>query len=167
MTPLGVEPNVRSFDPYPFYIEEASGSYVTDMDDNEYLDFLLALGPIILGHSHPNVKAAVKTQVDRADLTATSQPIAIEFMEKVVEMTPSIEQVRLAISGSEATMHAIRTARSYTEKEKIAKPEGGYTGAHDYALMSFFTTYAHTEEQIDRALEIAEDAFNAVNHPYE
>lgn len=138
VTPLGVESNVRSFDPYPFYIEEASGSYVTDMDDNEYLDFLLALGPIILGHGHPEVNEAVKAQVDRADLTATPQPIAIEFMEKVVEMTPSIEQVRLANSGSEATMHAIRTARSYTGKDKIAKPEGGYAGAHDYALMSVY-----------------------------
>ncbi|SNR34693.1 aspartate aminotransferase family protein [Halorubrum vacuolatum] len=138
ITPLGVESNVRSFDPYPFYIDRASGSYVTDIDDNRYLDFLLALGPIVLGHNHPEVQAAVKQQVDRADLTATPQPIAIEFMEKVAEMTPSIEQVRLANSGSEATMHALRVARSYTGKDLIAKPEGGYAGAHDYALMSVY-----------------------------
>lgn len=138
VTPLGVESNVRSFDPYPFYVDRASGSYVTDVDDNEYLDFLLALGPIILGHNHPTVQEAVKAQVDKADLTATPQPIAIEFMEKVAEMTPSIEQVRLANSGSEATMHAIRVARSYTGNDLIAKPEGGYAGAHDYALMSVY-----------------------------
>jgi glutamate-1-semialdehyde 2,1-aminomutase len=140
ITPLGVESNVRSFDPYPFYVEEASGSYVRDLDGNEYLDFLLALGPIILGHGHPDVRQAVKDQVDRVDLTATPQPTAIKFMEKVAEMTPSIETVRMANSGTEATMHAIRVARSYTGKDKIAKPEGGYAGAHDYALQSVYAS---------------------------
>ncbi|HZD43647.1 MAG TPA: aminotransferase class III-fold pyridoxal phosphate-dependent enzyme, partial [Methanomicrobiales archaeon] len=130
ITPLGVESNVRSFDPYPFYVEKADGSYLYDIDGNEYLDFLLALGPIILGHSHPEVQDAVKEQVETSDLTATPQPVAIEFMEKVAEMTPSIEKVRLANSGSEATMHAMRVARSYTGKDTIAKPEGGYAGAH-------------------------------------
>ncbi len=140
VTPLGVESNVRAFDPYPFYIKEAEGSYVYDMDDNEYLDFLLGLGPIMLGHGHPEVREAVKQQVDTCDLTATPQPIAIEYMETVAEMTPSIEQVRLANSGSEATMHAIRVARSFTGKDKIAKPEGGYAGAHDYALQSIYAS---------------------------
>ncbi|NHN48043.1 aspartate aminotransferase family protein [Halostella sp. JP-L12] len=138
VTPLGVESNVRSFDPYPFYVESADGSYVYDIDDNEYLDFLLALGPIILGHGHPEVRERVKAQVDTCDLTATPQPIAIEFMEKVRDMTPSIEQVRLANSGTEATMHAIRVARSYTGNDLVAKPEGGYAGAHDYALQSVY-----------------------------
>ncbi|WP_266082117.1 aspartate aminotransferase family protein [Haladaptatus caseinilyticus] len=140
VTPLGVESNVRSFDPYPFYVEEADGSYLYDIDGNEYLDFLLALGPIILGHGNPEVRDAVKEQVDTSDLTATPQPIAIEYMEKVAEMTPSIEKVRLANSGSEATMHAMRVARSYTGKDKIAKPEGGYAGAHDYALQSVYAS---------------------------
>jgi len=149
ITPLGVESNVRSFDPYPFYVEEASGSYVRDLDGNEYLDFLLALGPIILGHGHPDVRQAVKDQVDRVDLTATPQPTAIKFMEKVAEMTPSIETVRMANSGTEATMHAIRVARSYTGKDKIAKPEGGYAGAHDYALQSVYAS----EEALGPAAE--------------
>ncbi|QHS16729.1 aspartate aminotransferase family protein [haloarchaeon 3A1-DGR] len=140
VTPLGVESNVRSFDPYPFYVEETDGSYVTDMDGNDYLDFLLALGPIILGHGHPEVREAVKRQVDTSDLTATPQPVAIEFMEAVTEMTPSIERVRMANSGTEATMHAMRVARSYTGKEKVAKPEGGYAGAHDYALQSVYAS---------------------------
>ena len=138
ITPLGVESNVRAFDPYPFYIDEARGSYVYDIDGNEYLDFLLALGPIILGHGHPEVREAVKSQVDRCDLTATPQPIAIECMEKVASLTPSIEMVRLANSGTEATMHALRVARAYTGRDKIAKPEGGYAGAHDYALQSVY-----------------------------
>ncbi len=142
VTPLGVESNVRAFDPYPFYVDRAEGSYVRDIDDNEYLDFLLALGPIVLGHGHPAVREAVKAQVDRCDLTATPNPVAIEYMETVAEMIPSVEQVRLANSGSEATMHAIRVARSYTGKEKIAKPEGGYAGAHDYALQSVYADEA-------------------------
>ncbi|WP_290810676.1 aspartate aminotransferase family protein [Halovivax sp.] len=140
VTPLGVESNVRAFDPYPFYVDEAAGSYVRDIDDNEYLDFLLALGPIILGHGHPEVRAAVKAQVDTCDLTATPQPIAIEFMEKIRDLTPSIELVRLANSGTEATMHALRVARSYTGRDKIAKPEGGYAGGHDYALQSVYAS---------------------------
>jgi glutamate-1-semialdehyde 2,1-aminomutase len=138
VTPLGVESNIRSFDPYPFYVERTDGSYVHDVDGNEYLDFLLALGPIILGHGHEDVQDAVKETVDRTDLTATPQPIAIEFMEKVRELTPSIEQVRMANSGTEATMHAIRVARAHTGREKIAKPEGGYAGAHDYGLHSVY-----------------------------
>ncbi|WP_266081019.1 aspartate aminotransferase family protein [Haladaptatus caseinilyticus] len=150
ITPLGVESNVRSFAPYPFYVERANGSYVYDIDGNEYLDLLLALGPIILGHGHPEIRAAVKEQVDTADVTATPQPISIVFMEKVAEMTPSIETVRLANSGTEATMHAIRVARSYTGKNIIAKPEGGYAGAHDYALQSVFAS---------------EEALGPANHP--
>lgn len=71
VTPLGVESNVRAFDPYPFYVEETDGSYVYDLDGNEYLDFLLALGPIILGHRPPEVVEAVKEQLDTTDLTAT------------------------------------------------------------------------------------------------
>ncbi|AGB32299.1 glutamate-1-semialdehyde aminotransferase [Natrinema pellirubrum DSM 15624] len=136
VTPLGVESNVRHFDPYPIYVNRAEGSYVYDVDGNEYLDFLMALGPKILGHNHPAVTEAVKEQAERADLTATPQVISIELMEKIVDWVPSIEKVRLTNSGSEATMHALRVARSYTGNDKIAKPEGGYGGAHDYLLQS-------------------------------
>jgi glutamate-1-semialdehyde 2,1-aminomutase len=138
VTPLGVESNVRSFDPYPFYVEEAEGAHLTDMDGNEYTDFLLALGPIILGHNHPAVTERVQEQVEKATVTAMPQSVAIEFMDTVKEMTPSIEMVRMANSGTEATMHALRVARSFTGNEKIAKPEGGYAGAHDYALQSVY-----------------------------
>ncbi|MFB6082273.1 MAG: aspartate aminotransferase family protein [Halanaeroarchaeum sp.] len=140
VTPLGVESNVRAFDPYPFYVEEAEGAYLTDRDGNEYIDFLLALGPIILGHNHPEVTERVQEQVERATVTAMPNSIAIEFMDTVREMTPSIEKVRMANSGTEATMHALRVARSYTGREKIAKPEGGYAGAHDYALQSVYAS---------------------------
>ncbi|GGL66112.1 aspartate aminotransferase family protein [Halocalculus aciditolerans] len=140
VTPLGVESNVRAFDPYPFYTESADGSYITDIDGNEYLDFLLALGPIILGHNHPEVTSAVQEMAETCDITATPTRTAVQFMEKVKEMTPSIERVRMANSGTEATMHAIRVARSYTGKSMIAKPEGGYAGAHDYALQSVWAS---------------------------
>lgn len=140
VTPLGVESNVRSFEPYPFYTESADGSYIVDIDGNEYLDFLLALGPIILGHSHPNVIEAVQEMAETCDITATPTRTSMRFMEKVKEMTPSIERVRMANSGTEATMHAMRAARSYTGKSKVAKPEGGYAGAHDYALQSVYAS---------------------------
>jgi glutamate-1-semialdehyde 2,1-aminomutase len=140
VTPLGVESDARACEPYPFYVERADGSYVYDLDGNEYLDFLLALGPTILGHGHPNVVEAVQEMAETADITAMPSRVAIEFMEKVREMTPSIERLRMANSGTEATMHAIRVARSYTGRSKIAKPEGGYAGAHDYALQSVYAS---------------------------
>ena len=141
VTPLGVESNVRSMTPYPIYLGEAEGSYVYDVDGNEYLDFLQGLGPTLLGHDNPRVSAAAKSQIDKCgEVTALPQTVAIEYMEQICEMVPSIEKVRLANSGSEATMHAIRVARSYTDKTKIAKPEGGYAGAHDYALQSVYAS---------------------------
>jgi len=141
ITPMGVESNVRAMDPYPFYLGEAEGTYVYDIDGNEYLDFLQGLGPTILGHSNPRVVEAVKSQIDRCgEVTALPQEVAIEYMEQLVEMVPSLERVRVANSGSEATMHAIRVARSYTGRTKIAKPEGGYAGAHDYALQSVYAS---------------------------
>jgi glutamate-1-semialdehyde 2,1-aminomutase len=141
VTPLGVESNVRSMDPYPFYVGEADGSYVTDIDGNEYLDFLQGLGPNILGHADPRVVEAVKSQVDACgEITALPNRVAVRYMEKLREMVPSVELVRLANSGSEATMHAIRVARSYTGRTKIAKPEGGWAGTHDYALQSVYAT---------------------------
>ncbi|MFB6266223.1 MAG: aspartate aminotransferase family protein [Halodesulfurarchaeum sp.] len=140
VTPMGVESNVRSFDPYPFYVDRAEGGTLTDIDGNEYIDFLLALGPIVLGHNYPAVTERVQEQAATAEVTAMPNPVAIEFMETVREMTPSIEMVRMANSGSEATMHAMRVARSFTDREKIAKPEGGYAGAHDYALQSVYAS---------------------------
>ena len=141
VTPLGVESNVRSMDPYPFYLGEAEGSYVYDIDGNEYLDFLQGLGPTILGHSDPQVVEAVKDQIDRCgEVTALPQQVAIEYMEQLKSMVDSVDKVRVTNSGSESTMHAIRVARSYTGKTKIAKPEGGYAGAHDYALESVYAS---------------------------
>lgn len=136
VTPLGVESNVRHFDPYPLYIERAEGSYLYDIDGNEYLDFLMALGPKILGHNHPEVIEAAEQQMAKGDLTATPRVVSIELMERIVDLVPSIEKVRLTNSGTESTMHALRVARSYTGRDKIVKPEGGYGGAHDYVLQS-------------------------------
>ena len=155
VTPMGVESNVRSFDPYPFYVDRTEGAYLYDIDENEYIDFLLALGPIILGHNHPRVTERVKEQAARTEITAMPNPVAIEFLETVTEMTPSIEMARMANSGTEATMHALRIARSYTGRDKIAKPEGGYAGAHDYALQSVYAS--------EEALGPADDP-NAVSY---
>lgn len=137
LTPLGVTSNARAVDPYPFYLGESEGAHVYDVDGNEYLDFLMGLGPGILGHGHPDVVERVKAQIDRCgSVTAIPNTAAVEVMEKIRELTPSIERLRLANSGTEATMHAIRVARSYTGRELVAKPEGGYAGGHDYVLQS-------------------------------
>lgn len=132
--PAGVESNVRYFEPYPFCVENAKGAYIYDVDGNKLIDFALGYGPMILGHNHPEVVKAVKTQVGKGAMYGASPDIAIEYINVLQKAVPSMEMVRFANSGTEATMHPIRVARAYTGKEKIAKAEGSYHGGHDYAL---------------------------------
>jgi glutamate-1-semialdehyde 2,1-aminomutase len=132
--PAGVESNVRFFEPYPFYVKRAKGPYIYDLDGNKIIDYALGYGPMILGHNHPEVVKAVKEQVGKGTMYGASPDIAIEYIEVLQKAMPSMEMVRFANSGTEATMHPLRVARAYTGREKIAKAEGSYHGGHDYAL---------------------------------
>ena len=134
--PAGVESNVRLFDPHPFYVKRAKGPYLWDLDGNKIIDFALGYGPMILGHNHPAVVKAVKEQVDKGTMFGASSEMAYEYVGLVKKAMPSIEMFRFANSGTEATMHPLRVARSYTGKEKIAKAEGSYHGGHDYVLQA-------------------------------
>lgn len=135
LMPGGVNSPVRAFYPYPFFAERAKGSHILDIDDKEYIDYCLAYGPLILGHSHSKVVEAVRAQLEKGSLFGTPTAQEVELAELICKVVPSAEMVRLVSTGGEATMSAIRAARGYTGKKKIMKFEGCYHGAHDYVLV--------------------------------
>ncbi len=133
--PGGVNSPVRAFKPYPFFASRASGSKILDVDGNEYVDYCLAYGPLILGHANPKVIAAVKKQLTSGTMFGTPTEMEVEFAETVTDIVPCVDMLRVVNSGTEATMHAIRVARGATGRNKIVKFEGCYHGAHDYVLV--------------------------------
>jgi len=135
LIPGGVNSPVRAFQPYPFFTERGHGSRIFDVDGNEYIDYCLAYGPLILGHAHPKIVEAVKAQLEKGALYGTPTEQEVELAELICSVVPSAEMVRLVSTGGEATMSAIRAARGYTGKKKIIKFEGCYHGAHDYVLV--------------------------------
>ncbi len=141
--PLGVNSNFRYWgDAITPYVDKAKGAYLWDVDGNKYIDYRLAFGPIILGHANDRVNALVHEEIDRAVLCAMTSEMELDVAEMIIEMCPCVEMVRLACSGTEATMHALRVARAYTGREKVIKFEGMYHGFQDYTL---FSTYAPAE----------------------
>ena len=148
--PGGVESNFRHLDPFPFYAEKAEGSKIYDIDGNEYVDFLLSQGAILFGHRKMEIEAAVAKQLRKGANTAIPTELCAEVAETVSRYVPSVELLRFANSGTEATMHALRTARGFTGKDKIAKPEGGYHGMHDYGLWSIWAPKMNGTERRPR-----------------
>ncbi|MHA1487847.1 MAG: glutamate-1-semialdehyde 2,1-aminomutase, partial [Promethearchaeota archaeon] len=135
LMPGGVNSPVRAFEPFPFFTSYAKGSKLFDVDDNYYLDYCLAYGPLILGHAHPKVMEAVKDQLSRGVIYGTPSELEVKMAETLSNLYESMEMSRLVNSGTEATMHAIRAARGYTKRDKLIKFEGCYHGAHDYVLV--------------------------------
>ncbi|MGO9372692.1 MAG: glutamate-1-semialdehyde 2,1-aminomutase [Syntrophobacteraceae bacterium] len=138
LMPGGVNSPVRSgravgFD--PVFISRAEGCRITDEDGNVYIDYVGSWGPLILGHSHPEVVAALRDAADRGTSYGIPTRIEIDMARKVVEMVPSIEMVRMVNSGTEAAMSAIRLARGYTGRKKIIKFNGCYHGHADSLLV--------------------------------
>jgi glutamate-1-semialdehyde 2,1-aminomutase len=134
--PLGVTSNFRYSGETTLVVKRGEGAYVWDMDDNRYIDYRLAYGPIILGHADARVTRRITEQLALGNLYAHTHPLEIEVAEKIIRLHPGVEKLRYANSGTEATMHAVRLARAYTGREKIMKLEGAYHGNHDYALWS-------------------------------
>lgn len=129
--PGGVSYAIRDLTPYPFYVDHASGSRLYDADGNVYTDYWLGHGALILGHAPRGVIDAAKRQMERGTHFGFSHPLEVELAELVVEMVPSAEMVRFTNSGTEANMYAVRLARSYTGRMKIAKFEGGWHGGYN------------------------------------
>jgi glutamate-1-semialdehyde 2,1-aminomutase len=134
--PAGVTSNVKFFPPYPVYLSRAEGAHVFDVDGREYIDYCLAFGPLITGHGHPRVMAAIKAELARAGTTILGAPgdLELRLAERLARLVPSAEMVRFTNSGTEATMHALRIARAATGRSRVIKFEGHYHGVHDHVL---------------------------------
>jgi glutamate-1-semialdehyde 2,1-aminomutase len=135
LMPGGVSSPVRAIDPYPFYVQKASDSRIWDADGNLYIDYCMGYGPLILGHAHPTVYAAVAEQLKLGWDYGTPVKAEIDLAERIQVDFPSMEMLRFVSTGTEATMSAIRAARGFTGKDTIVKIEGGYHGAHDAVLV--------------------------------
>jgi glutamate-1-semialdehyde 2,1-aminomutase len=119
-----------------FVIASGQGSHVYDPEGNAWIDYVLGSGPMLLGHAHPAVVAAVQDQLTKGTTFFLLNDKAIALAEATVEAVACAEQVRFTSSGSEATFFALRVARAFRGRDKILKFEGGYHGNHDYAMMS-------------------------------
>ncbi len=133
--PLGVNSPVRYYSPEPVMFAQGHGSKILDVNGKEYIDYSLGFGPMILGHANPDVSNHIKSQVDKGILFGSISENEIKLGKTIKNAVGSIERLRFTNSGTEATMHAIRLARGFTGKKYIVKMEGGYHGAHDYALI--------------------------------
>ena len=136
--PGGVNSPVRAFKSVgdtPRFIAKAKGSHIWDVDGNEYIDYVCSWGPMILGHAHPKVVEAVKSQAEKGTSYGAPTELEVELAKMIVELVPSVEKVRMVNSGTEATMSAIRLARGYTGRNKVIKFEGGYHGHVDALLV--------------------------------
>ncbi len=136
LTPGGVESNIRWFKPHPLFVDHGAGGYLYDVDGNRILDLMMGFGTLILGHNNREIALEVIRQLDSSSMLGVSTELYAEYIERLRRAFPSVKKARLTNSGTEATMHAIRAARAYTGKTKIAKAEGAYHGAHDYVLQS-------------------------------
>ena len=135
--PGGVNSPVRAFQAVgaePVVMAYGRGPRVHDVDGNEYIDYLLSWGPLILGHAHPSVVEALRRSAERGTSFGTPTELEAELARLVVEAVPSIELVRFVNSGTEATMSALRLARAHTGRDRIVKFEGGYHGHADGLL---------------------------------
>ncbi|MCB2211601.1 glutamate-1-semialdehyde 2,1-aminomutase [bacterium] len=138
LMPGGVSSPVRAFKAVggvPPFIASASGCTMTDVDGNTYIDYIGSWGPMILGHTHPDVTAALEAAVRKGTSFGAPSPLEAEMAQEIVDRVPSVEMVRFVNSGTEATMSAIRLARAATKRDVILKFAGGYHGHADSFLI--------------------------------
>lgn len=136
--PGGVNSPVRSFKAvggYPIFVKQGKGSKIYGECEGEFIDYCLSWGALILGHAHPKVTEALERIIKNGTSFGTATKLETELARLIVEAVPSIEQVRLTSSGTEAVIGAVRLARAYTKRNKIIKFEGSYHGHADYLLV--------------------------------
>ena len=134
--PGGADSNFRSWGEDTVYVDRGKGGLVWDLDGNEYVDLRMGYGPVILGHGDDRVDDYVNERMRRGVSFSLTSEDEVRAMELLCELTGWVEMARMTVSGTEATMHAMRVARAYTGRTKIVKFEGQYHGVHDYALIS-------------------------------
>lgn len=158
--PLGVNSNFRFWgEGITPYVEKAQGAYLWDVDGKKYIDYRMAFGPIILGHAYHEVDSKVVEEIQKGVLFAMTSELEVAVAEMITGMNPAMEMIRMACSGTEATMHAIRVARAYTGRDIILKFEGNYHGMHDHVLWS---TYAPVESYGNHRSPIAIPASSGI-----
>jgi glutamate-1-semialdehyde 2,1-aminomutase len=138
LLPGGVSSPVRAFRAVggsPLFIERGEGAHLVDVDGNRYLDYVLSWGPLILGHAHPRVVAALEKAMHRGTSFGAPSPLELELARLIRDVMPSIDLVRFVSSGTEATMSALRVARAFTGRSKIVKFTGCYHGHADLLLV--------------------------------
>ena len=136
--PGGVNSPVRAFRAVggrPFFVHQAKGARVRDVDGNEYIDYVCTWGPAILGHAHPKIIAAIKAAADRGTSFGIPNPFEVTMAKLICSLVPSVQKVRMTNSGTEACMSAIRLARGFTGRDKIIKFDGCYHGHADSLLV--------------------------------
>ena len=136
--PGGVNSPVRAFKGVggdPVFIQKAQGAYMTDVDNKQYIDYVGSWGPMILGHAHPEVIEAVQAAAEHGLSFGAPTEAETTLAQKICELIPSIDQVRMVSSGTEATMSALRLARGFTGRDKVLKFEGCYHGHADSFLV--------------------------------
>ena len=139
LMPGGVNSPARAFGAVggePIVMDRAEGAYLFDVDGNRYIDYIGSWGPMILGHAHPDVVAAVSAAVPKGTSFGAPTAAENELAELIIEAVPSVEKVRLVNSGTEATMSAIRLARGFTRRDKVVKFSGNYHGHVDSLLVA-------------------------------
>ncbi len=133
----GITHDSRNFAPFPIYVERAQGARKWDVDGNELLDHWMGHGSLLLGHNDGRVKDAVAEQLARGTHYGACHELEVEWAEQIVAMIPSAEWVRFTMSGTEATMLAIRDARAFTGRELVIRFAGHFHGWHDYAMAGY------------------------------
>jgi glutamate-1-semialdehyde 2,1-aminomutase len=138
LLPGGVDSPARAFRPVggqPLFIDHGYGAYLVDVDGNQYIDYVLSFGPLILGHAHPQVVKALHEAASKGSSFGAPSPLEVELAELIIEFMPNIEMLRFVNSGTEATMSALRLARAFTSRDKIIKFSGNYHGHADMLLV--------------------------------
>jgi len=134
--PGGANSNFRAWGEDTIYVDRGKGGRVWDIDGNEFIDLRMGYGPVILGHGDERVDDYVNERMRRGVSFSLTSEDEVRAMELLCELTGWVDMARMTVSGTEATMHAMRVARAYTGRDKIVKFEGQYHGVHDYALIS-------------------------------
>lgn len=141
----GVSHNIRFYEPYPFVVKSSSGKSLIDVDDNKYTDYWMGHWSLILGHCQKDVKNSLKKQIEKSWMYGTVNEQTIKLSELISKVVPVAEKIRYVTSGTEATMYAVRLARSVTGKKIIAKIDGGWHGYTSDLLKSVNWPFTESE----------------------
>ena len=141
----GVSHNIRFYDPYPFVVKSSSGKNLVDVDNNRYTDYWMGHWSLILGHGSKNIRESLKKQIEKSWMYGTVNEQTIELSELISKAVPVAEKIRYVTSGTEATMYAVRLARSVTGRKIIAKIDGGWHGYTSDLLKSVNWPFVESE----------------------